>query len=157
MSEIRADLSQYYPLKALLEQILGKKSFGRVKDHAPLSVWKAEVARLVKALSVAIAATVEVADDEWRDEVAEILAQGLSLTKSARGADELFAGLSATLVRLSFLQLGFVPRGHRLVEQIPLASKNWNMNVVRSVQYVQSPAQILVQRRLKEKLRHGAT
>ena len=142
MSEIRADHSQYYPLKALLEQILGKKSFGRVKDYAPMSVWKSEVTGLIKALSVAIAATVEVADPEWHAETKDIFERGLELVKSAQGPDELFAGLSATLGRLSFLQIGFVPRGHASADRRPLAVKNWRMNVVRTVQYVQTPDQI---------------
>jgi hypothetical protein len=157
MSEIRADLSQYYPLKALLEQILGRKSFSRVKDHAPLPVWKSEISRLIRALGIAIQATVDVADDEWHVEARDILAHGLDMAKSARGADELFAGLSATLAKLSFLQIGFVPQGHRFVDQIPLVRRNWQLRVVRSVQYVQSPAQIAAQKKGRRRVRDGAT
>jgi hypothetical protein len=66
MAAIRADLSQYYAMRVLFERILGRASFRRVKDHAPLPVWKAESRKLIMALSVSIASTVEVADDEWR-------------------------------------------------------------------------------------------
>lgn len=152
MSEIRADLSQYYPLKALFEQILGRKSFSRVKDYAPLPVWKSEVSRLLRALAVAIEATVEVADDEWHAEVGDILVHGLGMAKSARRADELFAGLSATLAKLAFLQIGFVPQGHRFVEQVPLVRRNWQLRAVRSVQYVQTFSQIAAQRKGRRKV-----
>jgi hypothetical protein len=154
MAEIRADLAQFYPLKALLENVLGRHSFSRVKDYAPLSTWKAEVTRLLNALELSIRATIIVVDDPWKLEALEILQHGRQGVARAKSIDELFACLSASLAELSFHQLGLVPRGHASVDSVPLTLRNWNLASVRSVQYVQTPAQKELQ--LKSGRRRGA-
>jgi hypothetical protein len=50
MTDIQADLSQYYPMKQLFETILGRASFARVKDYGPLSSWRAESDKLLMAI-----------------------------------------------------------------------------------------------------------
>ncbi len=65
---LRADLAQYYPAKALFERVLGRSAFLRVKDYGPLSSWRKNYDRLLRAIGVAAAATVEVADAEWYDD-----------------------------------------------------------------------------------------
>ncbi|MBZ0090861.1 MAG: hypothetical protein K8F27_01360 [Sulfuricellaceae bacterium] len=69
MPDIRADLSQYYAAKALFERILGRAAFMRVKDYGPLSAWRENYTKLLRAVGVAAEATVEVADVEWKQEV----------------------------------------------------------------------------------------
>ena len=140
MATIRADLSQYYAMKSLFERILGRSSFRKLKDFAPLGVWKAESRKLVSALDLSIQATVAVVDDAWKTEVKDLLVHGRSRIDSAKSIDELFAALAATLVELSFLQVGFVPKGHIRVDRVALTAQNWRLDPVRSVQYVQSPA-----------------
>ena len=54
MAEIHADLSQYYSMKAVFEQILGKASFMKVKDYGSLSSWKAETVRLLKTIEYSL-------------------------------------------------------------------------------------------------------
>jgi hypothetical protein len=157
VSEIRADLSQYYPMKGLLEQILGRSSFMRVKDSGPLSSWKSETRKLLCAVRLAIEVTVEVVDEEWRHDVAQLLDHGDSRLAKATSIDELFASLCATLGELAFLQIGFVPRGHYRAKRIPLVARNWRMNPVRSVQYVQSAKQRETQERLTKRRRNGGT
>lgn len=151
MSHIRADLSQYYALKALFERILGKASFMRVKDNAPLKVWKTESTKLLKAVALAIDTTVQVADEEWKQQVQNLLLdRGVSHVNLSKSIDELFATLSATLAELAFLQIGFVPKGHLHLASIPLIPKNWKLDAVRTVQYVQSPAQRATQTRIRK-------
>lgn len=141
MTEIRADLSQYYAAKALFEKILGRAAFMRVKDYGPLSAWRENYTKLLRAVGVAAEATVQVADVEWKHEVSELLAHGIKRLTTAKSIDELHAAAAATLGELAFLQLGFVPRGHYRVANVPLTGRNWKMNPVRTVQYVQSAGQ----------------
>lgn len=151
MSDIRADLSQYYAVKALFEDVLGKDSFMRVKDYAPLTVWKAESIKLLKAIALSIEATVQVVDDDWKQQTRSLLLErGTSRVKSSKSIDDLFASLVATLGELAFLQIGFVPKGHRRLDRVPLIPQNWKLDLVRTVQYVQSPAQRLAQTRVSK-------
>ena len=105
MADIRADLSQYYAMKSLFERVLGRSSFTRVKDYAPLAVWKVEARRLIKAIALSIESTVLVVDDEWKDEVKSLLDHGVSRVEMSASVDQLFASLAATFGELAFLSL----------------------------------------------------
>jgi len=150
MVGIHADLSQYYSMKAVFEQILGKASFMKVKDYGSLASWKAETIRLLKAIALSIDTTVEVADEDWKSEVSAEIQHGISCVRAASEIDELFSSLSATLVTVVFLQIGFLPRGHRNFERISLIPRNWKLNLVRSVQYVQNEQQRITQKRIQK-------
>ena len=106
MNGIRYDMSQFYPLKAALEQILGKRTYRKLKETADLPDWKLETKKLLKAIELSIFETVKVADAEFYKEAKEILELGHAHIKSAKEISELFAGLSATLIRIAFLQIG---------------------------------------------------
>ena len=150
MPEIRADLAQYYRVKAMFESVLGRNAFMRVKDCGALSEWRDNYIRLLKAVDVASQATVEVCDVEWRNELKELLAHGIKSLSTVKTIDELHADVAATLGELAFLQLGFVPRKHYLLENVPLTARNWKLNPVRSIQYVQNAEQRTLQNRLSE-------
>jgi hypothetical protein len=150
--DIQHDMSQFYPLKDVLEQLFGKATYDRVKETAGLREWKAETTKLLKAIEIAISATVQVADDAWRDEIRDILKLGRRHIATSRSVTALFAHLSATLTRLVFIQIGFLPLGHYRDRVVPLTAKRWKLDPVRTVQYVQSAdqratAQCLHQRR----------
>ncbi len=151
MPSIRFDLHQYYSMKAVFEETLGRASFAKLKDYGSLKEWKSESARLLKAISLSIEVTVEIADEQWKTEIQQEIQHGLSRIESAAEIDELFAGLAATLARVAFLQLGFFPLGHRMVERIPLKPSYWKLNVVRTVQYVQTEEQRARQRKILER------
>ena len=158
MSDTRADLSQYYATKAMFERVLGHGAFMRVKDYGPPSSWRANYIRLLRAIGVAVDATVEVADVEWKQEVKRLLTLGVERLTSAKSIDELHAAAAAMLGELAFLQLGFVPRGHYRLETVPLTVRNWKLNQVRTVQYVQSAKQRATQKRLlRSRRRNGDT
>lgn len=140
MNGIRFDMSQFYPLKATFEQILGKRAYRKLKETAGLSGWKVETTKLLKAIELSTIETVKVADPEFHKEANEILELGRAHIKSAKDISELFASLSATLTRIVFLQIGYIP-AHGRFESVRLTPKNWNLEGVRSVQYVQSNAQ----------------
>ncbi|QXZ08704.1 hypothetical protein KUF54_11590 [Comamonas sp. Y33R10-2] len=151
MSEIRSNLSQYYASKALFETVLGRDAFVRVKDFGSLAAWRENYSKLLGAIRVSVEATVKICDEEWKSQVALLLTHGLDGVKTAKSIDEIHASAAATLGELAFLQLGFVPLGHRTCKNIPLVPKNWDMSPVRTVQYVQSPTQRETQRSLRDK------
>jgi hypothetical protein len=151
MPDIRADLAQYYSIKSVFEQILGQDSYKKLKDYGSLKDWKLESTRLLKAISLAINETVEVADIDWREEIKEEIQKGISLVKSSHEIDELFSRLAATLTKIVFLQIGFIPRRHGSIERITLIPRNWKLNIVRTVQYVQNEEQHMKQKCLLNK------
>ena len=140
MAKIRYDMSQYYPLKAVLEQILGKATYRRLKETGDLKDWRGETARLLEAIQLSVTDTVQVADHEWYREMGETIEHGRKLLASSKSIDELLANLAATLTRLVFLQLGLVPLS-RQQDRAVLRKGNWRLDGLRSVQFVQTEQQ----------------
>jgi hypothetical protein len=153
--EICYDMSQFYPLKGVLEQLFGKNTYDRLKETANLRDWKVETTRLLKAIEIAIAETVRVADETWHGEIHDILELGRKEIGTSKSVTALFSYLSATLTRLVFTQIGLLPtlgRWHR-DRVVPLRRKYWKLDAVRTVQYVQSIDQ---RQTLQRRLRKGA-
>lgn len=148
MHDIRANLSQYYASKALFEKVLGHSAFVRVKDGGSLAAWRENYCKLLRAIAISAESTVKVCDEEWATQVRLLLAHGIDRVKAAKTIDEIHASAAATLGELAFLQLGFVPQGHRFCENVRLVPQNWELTSVRTVQYVQSPGQRATQARL---------
>jgi len=148
MPEIRFDLGQYYSMKAVFEEVLGRDSFAKVKDCGSLKAWQSESVRLLKAISLAITATVHVHDEEWMTEIQGHVQHGISCIEASPEIDELFSTLAATLARITFLQIGFIPIGHRSIDRASLTPNLWKLDLVRSVQYVQNDEQRKTQRQL---------
>jgi hypothetical protein len=73
MNVIRYDMSQFYPLKAVFEQIFGKRAYRKLKETATLSDWKVETKKLLKAIELSIVETVKVADADFHEEAKQIL------------------------------------------------------------------------------------
>ena len=155
MTGIRHDLSQYYSIKDLFELVLGKASFKKLKDAGSIKDWKLESVRLLKAISLSVEATVEIVDQEWIDEFHDLINKGASSVESSSEIDELFASLAATLGQLVFLQIGFLPHAHRTMERVPLTVSHWKLNLIRSVQYVQSEDQRRTQFRITKRKNIG--
>jgi len=139
--ELRYDISQFYPLKAVLEELLGHRVYSRLKETATLRDWKEAIQKLLRAIKVAIQSTVDIADDDWFAEIDSILELGKTQIAKSKTATELFASLSATLARLAFLEIGFVPLGRQQRETIPLTKEWWTLRTVRTVQFVQNSKQ----------------
>ncbi len=92
-------MSQFYPLKATLEALLGHRVYLRLKETATLRDWTDEIQRLLRAIKIAIKSTVEIADDDWFADIDSILELGRKQIAESKTATELFAYLSATLAR----------------------------------------------------------
>ena len=63
--ELRFDMSQFYALKAVLEELLGHRVYSRLKETATLPDWKDVIQKLLRAIKIAIESTVDIADDDW--------------------------------------------------------------------------------------------
>jgi hypothetical protein len=99
--------------------------------------------RALKASSVAIAASVEIADDDWLMESQSILERGKEDIANSKSIRDAFSAFSACYVRLSFHQLGLVPNRRGQPGKLNAIPANWRLNVYRSVQYTQTEKQKL--------------
>lgn len=135
------DMSQFYPLKAALEQLLGHRTYLRLKETATLRDWKEEIQKLIRAIKIAIHSTVEIADDDWFSDIEQILELGKEQITVSENATALFANISAMLVRLVFLQIGYLPLGRQGNNSVRLTKEWWTLNYVRTIQYVQNSEQ----------------
>ncbi len=152
--ELRYDMSQFYPLKAALEELLGHRVYLRLKETATVRDWKDELQRLLRAIKIAIKSIVEIADDDWFADIDGVLELGKTEIGESKTATELFASLSATLARLVFLQIGFLPLRRQQMKTIPLTKEWWTLRSVRTVQFVQNnkqrhTAQVLRNKRIR--------
>jgi hypothetical protein len=135
------DMSQFYVLKSLFEDIFDHTVYMDLKENSTISDWRKHTKRLLDAIAVSIKSTVKIADQNWRDQMAEIIAEGKERIGETQTPEDMFACLSATLTRIVFLQIGFIPTRGRKNKPTPLASYYWTLNSFRSVQYVQDDEQ----------------
>lgn len=138
---IHYDSSQFYAMKAFLERILGHPVYFKLKDYASLKEWKKATIRLLDAVELAINSTVKIADQEWRDDIADAIRLGRDLIRGSDTSSALFAVLSAALTQIVFLQIGLMPSRPFHGKTAPLTADFWTLNRHRSVQYVQTAAQ----------------
>lgn len=138
---VRPDISQYYALKAAIEQLLGNQAWLELKECTSVSMWKKYVLKLIAAIGVGIEQSIEIRDEGWVAEVHENLDRGTKGAKAAKDIDDLLSVLSATLLRQVFLQIGKLP-SRSTSRNVTLAREYWKLNDHRSVLYIQTPVQI---------------
>ena len=153
-NDIRFDLAQFYPMKGVLENILGRSTYRKLKDYAELSDWEDALEKLLNAILLSINTTILIADDDWLQDVEKIVVSGKESLRQSKNSADLFASFSATLTKIVFLQIGFIPDRYSS-EKVPLVPSNWKLDVFRSVQYIQSnnQKQSLKQYKERKKLR----
>ena len=135
------DLSHRIMLKSAIEQLLGREAWYDLKETTSLTPWRKYVLKLLKAIRVSVHESIEIRDHAWLDAVDENLLRGEEAARASKDIDELLSCFTATLLRQVFLQIGALPhrKGHPAVS---LSKENWRLNGQRSVQYVQSTAQL---------------
>ena len=131
------------PLKFALENVLGSEEWYRLKDTRSVTDWRKSLLKALRSTDVAISASVQIADEAWRETACEILEHGRESIKDAVGISNLFSAFGACYMQFSFHQLGFMPRRKGKKAKIRATPANWNLAIYRSVQYVQSEAQKL--------------
>jgi hypothetical protein len=112
-----------------------------MKETGTIRDWRKAATRLLSSIEFSINATVEITDAQWRDEIKEVIKLGKAHIREADHIADLFGHLSATLARIVFVQIGFLPRRSSHDKSVPLAEPYWRLNGFRSVQYVQTDAQ----------------
>jgi hypothetical protein len=138
---LRHNTSELSSIKHLLEEIFGQPTWYKLKETGSIRTWKTETARLLRAIDLSIKSTVEISDDQWRRDMAELIADGIKRIDRAKYIDELLSDLAATLTRIVFLQIGLIPSHYGASATLPLVARNWTLKGHRSVQYVQNDAQ----------------
>ena len=58
IEDLRYDMSQFYPLKSALEDLLGHRVYLRLKETGTLRDWKIEIQKLLRAIKIAIDSTI---------------------------------------------------------------------------------------------------
>jgi hypothetical protein len=149
---LRADMSQFYGMKAVLEELFGHPVYLRLKETAIMKEWRAETVRLLSAVAYAINSTVAIADQEWRQDISDIIRRGQERIRGSDTISDLFSELCATLTRIVFMQIGMMPSRTAHMKTVPLTSQFWTFRAHRSVQYVQTATQreTLDQSRLRQ-------
>lgn len=134
---LKHDISQYYPLKSIFEQLFGKKAWQELKECTDMRVWKKYYSKLLSAISISTKESVKVTDKNWVKEFDVILEHGRKGLNDIKAIDELHASVLATLVSIVFLQIGCIPNRYS-VDKVTLSKSNWQLDDRRSVQYVQT-------------------
>lgn len=138
---IRYDMSQFYSMKDVMEQLFGKRAYLRLKETARLKDWKDSTIKVLNAILLASESSIVVADDDWRNEITDAVKLGVKLISSADHISDLFSSLAATLTRIAFVQIGCMPNHRSQQKTVPLTKDWWTLSRFRSVQYVQTEAQ----------------
>lgn len=133
-------IERYYSLKATLERVWGKGTYSDLKHCSDVRIWKRYLQRTLEAIELSISETVQIADPAWFEEVAAILEMGAERLHDTGDFDELFQAFAATLIELSFHQIGLCPQ-RVMSNRATLRRGGWKLNAYRSVQYVQSGEQ----------------
>ncbi len=130
--------SSHFSLKSSLEDIFGRDAWYQLKETTDVSVWKKYIAKTLKALNVASQQTVLVHDNEWREDFTKTINDGLERIKVLNDIDELISELANTLLKISFLQIGFMPNKKAVDNQVTLKKENWKLDKFRTVLYTQT-------------------
>lgn len=128
-------------LKSALETIFGSKAWYDLKESNHVPTWRKYCIKTLQSIELAIDATVEIADDDWRKEAKKLIADGISRLDTSKEIDEIISTLAGTLIRVSFHQIGVVPN-HKGSPKPPMLKKElWQLNSFRSVVYLQNQSQ----------------
>jgi hypothetical protein len=140
-TQLRRGVSQNYALKAAVEQLFGQQAWLDLKETTCLATWRQYALKIIDAIEISIHVSIEVRDEDWISNINENLNHGRALVKSAENLEELLSSLTAVLLRQVFLQIGLCPNRQTALK-VTLRAENWKLNDHRSVQYIQSPAQV---------------
>lgn len=138
---LRHDISQNYALKAAIEELLGNQAWLDLKETTSVATWRRYIIKLIDAIEISINESIEIRDESWEIMVKENLSIGRQSAKTAKNIEDLLSVFSATMLRQVFLQIGLCP-SRETTKLVTLSRENWRLNTHRSVQYIQSPAQI---------------
>lgn len=135
------EYSKYLSLKSSIENLLGTEAWYALKESDSISIWRKFLGKALRALKVSIHETVQICDDDWLSEVDVLIEHGLEGLKRHNSIDELISCMAATLLNISFLQTGLLPRRKATLNCVSLRKENWRHDSFRQVVYLQTPKQ----------------
>lgn len=135
------EYTKYLALKSAIESLFGSNAWYALKESNHIPTWRKYGIKILQAIEKAINSTVEVADDQWRKEISENLADGIERIKMDKDIDEIIATLAGTLVRVSFIQIGLMPNLSGSAKPTILKKDSLRLNTFRSVIYIQTQSQ----------------
>jgi hypothetical protein len=133
--------TKFLPLKSAIEDLFGRDAWYALKESNHVGTWRKYADRTLRAVELSIKETVEVYDAEWMEEVTSSLREGMKQLKSADAIEDIVGVLAGTMIEVSFLQLGHMPRRKGKPGPYPLRKGKWRFNGFRSVVYTQTKEQ----------------
>lgn len=128
-------------LKSAIEDTFGRDAWYALKESNHIPTWRKYAEKVLKAVKLSIHDTVEICDDDWLKEIDREIDKGLESIRRCREIDEIVADMAATLLRISFLQVGLVPRRKGKPGPFRLRKGQWNLSAFRSAVYLQTKEQ----------------
>ncbi|MBY0475801.1 MAG: hypothetical protein K2Q13_12190 [Nitrosomonas sp.] len=135
------EYKKYLVLKSALESIFGKAAWYALKESNHVPTWRKYGIKTLQIIKLAIEATVEIADEEWRQEINNLISDGIASLKTDQEIDEIISTLAGTLIQISFHQIGLMPNCRGSAKPSVLKKGLWRLNLFRSVVYLQTQSQ----------------
>jgi hypothetical protein len=132
---------KYLPFKSAVEDLFGRDAWYALKESNHLPTWRKYAGKVLRAVELSIRDTVEIYDDEWLEQVTVRLRQGSEQVAQADAIDEVIGVVAGTMIEVSFLQIGSMPRRKGKSGPFLLRRGEWRFNGFRSVAYLQTKAQ----------------
>jgi hypothetical protein len=112
--------TKYLPLKSAIENLFGRDAWYALKESNHLGTWRKYAEKTLKAVELSIKDSVEIYDSDWMEEVSSCLHEGMAQLKLADAIDDVVGVLAGTMLEMSFLQLGHMPRRKGRLGPYPL-------------------------------------
>ena len=135
------EYTKYLVLKSALESIFGSAAWYALKESNHVPTWRKYGIKTLQCIELSIDATVEIADEEWKQEIRNVISDGIARLKIDKEIDEIISTLAGTLIRVSFNQIGLMPNRKGSPKPVTLKKELWVLNPFRSVVYLQTPIQ----------------
>lgn len=133
--------TKFLEFKGVVENLFGSDAWYALKESNHIPTWRSYCSKVLKSLGLAVDDTVNVCDESWKREVKRILESGIDSLRKAKEIDEMIGIVAASVIEVSFLQLGLMPRRKGNDLKVSLRKGTWKLDAFRSVQYVQSEVQ----------------
>ncbi len=135
------EYSKYMPFKSAVEDLFGSDAWYALKESNHIPTWRKYAKRTLQAVLLSIEDTVEIFDEEWLGEIRSNIERGNEQIDKCAAIDEIVAALAGSLINVSFLQIGQMPRHRGKAGKYPLRKGAWRLDRFRSPVYLQSKDQ----------------
>ena len=132
---------KYFAIKHVMEDLFGSDAWYALKESNCIPTWRKYCSKVLISMNAAFNDSVKIFDSALKEEYEEIIENGLSSLKKEKEIDEFINILAASVIQLSFLQIGLMPRRGGKRVKTTTRKGAWNLDSYRSVQYTQTEEQ----------------